>query len=176
MGLSNSPDNFSSERARLMYSIKNRVNGTEARSLDRRSGFGPANQTILATPQNCPISPPLFYYRLAPTQATKIQVAKLSIIMNWIMSFVILALSRLADKLSREWVYTRRLSRSLDNPWSAWACNIYSTRCRLSGPRLANGSEQIEKKINTMALLLMLCPEGPHLLMMRMASKGRRPR
>ena len=53
MGLSHSLYNLSSERARPMYPTKNQVNGTEAYSLNRRLGFGQANQIILANPQNC---------------------------------------------------------------------------------------------------------------------------
>ena len=41
MGLSHSLDNLSSERARPLYSTKNRVNGTEAQTLDKRLGPGP---------------------------------------------------------------------------------------------------------------------------------------
>ena len=46
----------------------------------------------------------LFHYHLAHTSATKItlQIVQLSIIMNRIMSFEILALSHVADKLSSE--------------------------------------------------------------------------
>lgn len=51
MGLSLSPDNLSSERARPMYSTRYRVNGRDARLLDRRLRFGPANQTVHVTPQ-----------------------------------------------------------------------------------------------------------------------------
>ena len=47
--LSYSLNNLSSERAQPSYSTKNRGNGTVNRRLD----FGPANQIIPATPENC---------------------------------------------------------------------------------------------------------------------------
>ena len=41
-----------SERARPTSSTKNRVNGTDARLLDRRLGFGPTKQVVFVSPQN----------------------------------------------------------------------------------------------------------------------------
>lgn len=65
-----------------MYTTKNQVNGTEARSLDKRLGFVPVNQIIIVTPQNFQIPRSIFQYYLAPTHAPKIRIAKLSIIMQ----------------------------------------------------------------------------------------------
>ena len=49
--------------------------------------------------------------------------------MKCTISFEILALFHVADKLS-----------------SKWACPIHSTNCRVNGPRLANGAEHIEQE------------------------------
>lgn len=65
MSLSHSLDDSSGKLAQPMYSTKkNRINGTEARSLNRWLGFGSANQTIPVTLQNCTIVRPVFHHLL----------------------------------------------------------------------------------------------------------------
>lgn len=91
-------------------STKNRGNGTETHSLNSRLGFGPANKVNPRHSTEMLKSATCFPVPLGtPHKLSKLRVARPSIIMNWIMSFEILAHFNISHKFSSVWAgpYTR---------------------------------------------------------------------
>ena len=60
-------------------------------------------------------------------------IAKLSIITNWIMAPSHIACTQVSCRVNGR-------AQTPHNSWSKCACPIHSTSCQLNGPHLANGS------------------------------------
>ena len=113
MGLSHSLDNLSSEQARPMYSTKIEWMGQRPKrsTSDWDLGLLTKFSSLL--------------HKIFKSRQLFSIIILLPHGLNWIISFEILDLSNVADKLSSKWAgpYTRRLSRSLFNPSSKWAAS-----------------------------------------------------